>query len=163
MLFTRREWNIVRVLMLIVAALLILLAFISAPAQAQTPQPQQQFYIFADTAGIASVEGAPDVYMTWVFAKASPTSLPSSGVLVAWDCAQHLVKRLAQVKYELTSDSTGVSGNIEEVDRPWQGVSDERLESLVCTIGPTHIHTDTPPVVPQDQPWLAPGKPRINT
>lgn len=137
---------------LAVIAALVLLA---TPMRAQAPQ---QLYVFADTAGIAPIAGNPGMYVTWVFAKASPTSLPSSGVLVAWDCFHkpQLVKRLAQVVYHLTADSAGVTGSIEEVDRDWQPVSDDRLAEMVCRIGAQHDGS-------YNQPWLAPGKPRTDS
>lgn len=106
-------------------------------AKAQAPAAAQKFYVFVDTTGIAPL-GPPNIYITWVFAKATPTAYPSSGILVAWDCDKGLVKRLAQVVYHMTTDSTGVTGNIEEVYREWQEVTDERAADLVCRIGPTH-------------------------
>lgn len=109
-------------------------------ARAQEPVTEkQQFLVYVDTAGIVPVPNAPNVYITWVFAKATPLAYPSSGILVAWDCsAPRMVKRLAQVIYSMNADSTGVVGSPEEVDRPWQTVTDEFMADLVCGIGPTH-------------------------
>lgn len=128
-------------LILTVAALLLLVTGLSA-------QQPTKFLIFADTAGI-SPTGFPGTYMTWVFAKATPKAWPSSAVLVVWDCTKHQVKRVAQVKYEMKPDSSGVTGLIEEIDRPWQPVTDERLATLVCAIGPQHAAAakDTTPAV----------------
>jgi hypothetical protein len=138
-----------------ISALLVLVALLSAPAQAQAPQ---QFYVFADTAGVSQVAGNPGMYITWVFAKASPNAYPSSGVLVMWDClhSPQLVKRIAQVVYHMTADSTGVTGDIEEVLRDWQPVTDERLAAMVCRVGSQHDGT-------YNQPWFAPGKPRSDS
>ena len=123
-------------------------------ARAQEPaKAQPQFLVFVDTAGVAPVEGAgPGIYITWVFAKATPTSYPSSGVLVAWDCLHRprMVKRLAQVVYAMRPDSAGVVGVPQEVDRPWQPATDERMANLVCEIGPTHVYVDPPKPV---SPW----------
>jgi hypothetical protein len=127
-----------------------------ANAQTFKTQEPQQFYIFADSAGISPMPGMVNTYVTWVYARATPTSYPSSGVLVAWDCTAKKVKRLAQVKYQMRADSTGVFGDIVEVDRDWQDVSDERLAMMVCRVGPEHDGTAT-------HPDLAPGKPRIDS
>jgi len=77
---------------------LMLWASFAALARAQDPATKQSFLVYVDTAGIAPV-GPPGIYITWVFAKESPNALPSSGVLVAWDCLTRprMVKRLAQV------------------------------------------------------------------
>jgi hypothetical protein len=122
-----------------ILSIILWLAFIGV-ARAQEPAKQQPtFLVYVDTAGVAPV-GAPGIYITWVFAKASPNAYPSSGVLVAWDCLNkpRLVKRLASVVYHMTADSAGVTGNIQEVERPWQAVTDEHMADLVCEIGPTH-------------------------
>jgi hypothetical protein len=118
-------------------------------ARAQTPAEKQTFLVYVDTAGVSSV--GVGLYVTWVFAKASPNAYPSAGVLVAWDCLRRprMVKRLAQVVYRMTPDSAGVTGNIEEVDRPWQAVTDERMANLVCEIGPTHAPAVTVPEKPK--------------
>ena len=154
-MLTRTERLQARIVVLIIAVIALILLTIR-PVHAQ--QQQQQFYVFADTAGIAPITGHPGMYATWVFAKASPEALPSSGILVAWDClhSPRMVKRLAQVVYQMTTDSTGVIGSIEEVDREWQEVSDQRLSDLVCRIGAQHEGT-------YKQPWLAPGKPRSDS
>jgi hypothetical protein len=146
------------VIALLVSLVLWMFVFVGVShAQAPTFTPQnQQFFIFADTAGVTPMPGLPNVYVTWVYARATPTSWPSSGVLVAWDCQAHKVKRLAQVKYQMRSDSTGVFGNIEEVIRDWQDVSDERLAMMVCHVGPEHDGTAT-------HPEFAPGKPRSDS
>lgn len=125
-------------------------------AKAQTPAPQT-FYVFVDTAGVSPVQGNPGIYITWVFAKATPKAYPSSGILVMWDCGAEtrMVKRIAQVVYHMNADSTGVTGNIEEVNRPWQEVTDTRMADLVCRLGPEHDGTAV-------HPWFAPGKPRAD-
>jgi hypothetical protein len=136
---------------LIYTALVILLFLLStcAPASAQETS-ERQWYIAVDTAGISRV--APDTYVTWVFAKATPTSFPSSGIIVAWDCKARKVKRLAQVKYHLSPDSTTVTGDIEEVNQPWVPVSDERMYQLVCSIGATRPDSVIEPVIPKSSP-----------
>lgn len=143
----------------IVIAIIVALLFWSAfftLAAAQEPAPKQTWYVFVDTAGVVPVPGAPDVYVTWVFAKATPTSYPSSGILVAWDCkAPRMVKRLAQVVYQMNRDSTGVVGTPVEVDRPWQLVTDERMANLVCEIGATRPAPTSGPTKPQSPYWDA--------
>ena len=129
------------------------------------------FYAFADTAGISqfvTLEDSagvkvptahPGVYITWIQARTSPTSLPSSAVLVAWDCEKHLVKRLAQIKYQLRPDSIGVQGSPEEVDRDWQAPTNPRLFDDVCRIGPTHQPAVTRPTHPAEVPAMKPPSP----
>jgi hypothetical protein len=129
--------------------LLILLMSTCTPAFAQATN-ERQWYIAVDTAGISRV--APHTYVTWVFAKATPTAFPSSGIIVAWDCKARKVKRLAQVKYHLSSDSTTVTGDIEEVNQPWVPVSDERMYTLVCAIGATRPNSVIEPVIPKSSP-----------
>lgn len=111
-------------------------------------------YIFADTAGVAHVYD--DVYVTWIQARSSATSLPSSGVLVAFDCSAKMVMRLAQVKYVLTADSLGVTGSVEEVSLPWMNVTNPRLYNLVCAIGATRPRHDdsVPPEPPAPTPYF---------
>jgi hypothetical protein len=142
---------------------LLMWACITVLAKAQdTTSTKREFLVVVDTAGIAPV--APYVYTTWVYALSSPTSLPSSGILVEWDCSRVKVRRVAQVKYQWNADSTGVEGPIEQVDRPWQEVSDQRMYNLVCAIGPIHeklwSDEDAPPSFddprlnePKDKPW----------
>ena len=139
----------------IVLGIMLWLSLISI-ARAQEPA-QRQFLVFVDTAGVAPVANEPGMYITWVFAKSTPTSYPSSGILVMWDClhSPRIVKRIAQVVYHMTPDSTGVTGNIEEVNRPWQEVTDERMADLVCRIGSDHDGTN-------HHPYFAPGKPRAD-
>ena len=126
----------------------------SAPGVQDLVTPPLQ--VFVDSAGISRVE--PGIYITWVYAKATATSLPSSGVLVMWNCdtMPRQVKRIAQVVFSLTPDSTNVVGMIEEVDRPWQDVTNERMADMVCRVGPEHDGTAT-------HPWYAPGKPRSDS
>lgn len=111
-----------------------------------------KFLIFADTAGVSRV--APDTYITWVFAKATPTSLPSSGVLVAFDCASKRVKRIAHVVYHLAADSVSVEGAIVEDTTGWVPVSNPRLFNVVCEVGPKHGIGDgfINPTIPGQQP-----------
>jgi hypothetical protein len=138
----------------LVLGVLLWLALVGI-ATAQEPAPKQTWYVFVDTAGVAAV--APGIYMTWVFAKATPRAYPSSGILVAWDCDSkpRMVKRLAQVVYKMNNDSTGVFGTPTEVDRPWQPVTDERMANLVCEIGPTHGPATVEPTKPQSPYWDA--------
>lgn len=119
----------------LLAGLALPLFFMAAPLHAQAPAQNPPLLIFADTAGVARV--VENVYVTWIFAKASPTSLPSSGVLVAFDCEKHLVKRLAHVVYHLSADSSGVEGAIVEDNGPWVEPVIPRLFDLVCEIGAT--------------------------
>jgi hypothetical protein len=133
----------------IILGLLLWAAFFTL-ASAQEPAPKQTWYVFVDTAGVARV-GPPGIYITWVFAKATPKAYPSSGILVAWDCnaRPRMVKRLAQVVYKMNKDSTGVFGSPIEVDRPWQPVTDERMANLVCEIGATRGPAMVEPTKPQ--------------
>lgn len=139
----------------IIISIVLWLAFIGV-ARAQEPAPQQ-FLVYVDTAGVAPIEGNPGMYITWVFAKATPTAYPSSAVLVVWDCAHNprLVKRIAQVVYQMRPDSLGVVGVPEEVERPWQPVTDERMADLICRLGGEHDGT-------AKHPWLGPDKPRTD-
>jgi hypothetical protein len=104
----------------------------------QTRDTSRAWLVYADTAGISAVPGKPGVYTTWVFAKESPTSFPSSGLIVEWDCANGKVRRVAQIKYELAADSTVITGQLQEVNGPWVEPVDPRLYALVCTLGPQH-------------------------
>lgn len=113
-----------------------LLTWFMAYASAQQPDPRPKLYVFADTAGISGV--GDSVYLTWVFAKATPNGLPSSGILVGFDCKNHLVQRYAHVVYHLTPDSTGVTGSIVEDVSGWVPVSVPKLFDMVCEIGPKH-------------------------
>jgi hypothetical protein len=150
------------------AAPWLLLLSLASPAEAQgpavaTPAPAAHpaFFVFADTAGISTFvtledsAGAkvptahPGIYITWVQARATATSLPSSAVLVAWDCARHQVKRLAQIVYQLRPDSLGVQGSPSEVDRDWQAPTNPGLFDLVCRVGPTHSPAVVAPTVPK--------------
>lgn len=131
---------------------LLLLAIAVTPAMAQAPAATKnpKLSIFVDTAGVSRVMS--DIYVTWVFAKASPNALPSSGVLVAFDCKNSVVKRLAHVVYHLNSDSTGVTGTIVEDNQTWVAVSIPALYELVCAIGPTHADAMSTPSTPQMEP-----------
>lgn len=155
------RWNWGFITAIIIGLLFWLLCIgIVRTANAQAPAPQkQQFLVFADTAGIGAIPGVPDVYSTWVYALSSPTSWPSSAVLVAWDCKAGKVKRLAHVVYRMKADSTGVEGPIVEDNGPWVEPVDPRLFKLVCTIGPTHTAPDATPQ-PAPRGWYAPGRPR---
>jgi hypothetical protein len=134
------------VLRLTIAIAFFLGAFFNT-ATAQAPVADQKFHIAVDTAGIT--EAAPDVYMTWVYSLSSPTSFPSSAILVAFDCRDRKVARMAEVKYGWNADSSGVVGKV--VEKPmlqWVDVSIPRLFDLVCAIGPTHpsgVSEPTPP------------------
>jgi hypothetical protein len=109
------------------------LAFVAgllvSPLGAQEPE-QPKLGIYVDTAGVSAV--APDVYVTWVFAKASPTSWPSSGVLVAFDCESHQVMRVAHVVFKARTDGEpGVTGDIVEDQGGWVSVSIPEMFNLV--------------------------------
>jgi hypothetical protein len=132
----------------------VLATVVASVAQAQgaaknpyQPHPgNPPLLIFADTAGI--VGAGQDVYATWIFSRVSPTSFPSSGILVAFDCWTHRVRRLAQVVYHWNSDSTGVVGQIEEHDGQWVAPTIPKLFDMVCEIGPTHAPSMVEPTVP---------------
>ncbi len=114
------------------ALALALLCLLPAAAQAQAPQ----LLVFADTAGVAVVGDSS--YLTWIFAKATPTSLPSSGVLVGFDCRHDRVQRYAHVVYQIGADSTGVTGDVVADTTGWVLVSNRPLFDLVCRVGPGH-------------------------
>jgi hypothetical protein len=119
-----------------------------AAAQENDPNPTR-FEIAVDTAGIMPV--GPNMYVTWIFARESPKHHPVSGIIVAFDCTNKRVKRLAQVKYEMQKDGT-IGGAIQEVERPWQAVTDSRVYDLVCSIGPTHPESVVEPTTPRERP-----------
>lgn len=134
---------------------LVVLALAVAPLAAQTHDSEHSrgpivknptLMIFADTAGIARVQ--KDIYVTWVVARATPTALPSSGVLVAFDCKAHRVMRLAHVVYHMTADSSGVSGEIKEDFGQWDEVSIPKLFDLVCSVGSTRKTEPTYQIAP---------------
>lgn len=116
------------------ALLVALLALVPATVHAQAAAPT--FYVFADTAGAAPV--GDSVYLTWVFAKTSPTSLPSSGVLVNFDCRHDKVQRTAHVVYHPTGDSSTATGDVVADTTGWVPVSNRRLFDLICQVGPAH-------------------------
>lgn len=122
------------------------LAVLAGAAHGQQQQ-EQKFLVAVDTAGI--MEAGPNVYTTWVFALSSPTSYPSSGIMVAWDCANKKVRRLAHVVYQWNDTKTGVAGPIVEDNLPWVEVTDQRLYDLVCRIGPTHGPSVVKPTKPE--------------
>jgi hypothetical protein len=132
---------------------LLMWASLAVLASAQD-STRTKFLVAVDTAGIVAVPGTDSVYTTWVFALATPTSFPSSGILVEFDCARNKVRRMVQVKYELNSDGKGVRGDLVEVNGPWVPVTNPRLFNLVCTIGPIHTREEawksdsTPPSSP---------------
>lgn len=137
---------------------LLLLALAVTPLMAQDSEragppivKNPTLMIFADTAGVARV--ADNIYVTWIIARATPTSLPSSGVLVAFHCTAHRVKRLAHVVYHLTTDSTGVVGNFESDNLPWVAPSIPHLFDLVCSVGATR---ETNPVYRPEAPTVDP-------
>jgi hypothetical protein len=130
----------------------LLLGLLAGPLAAQAPATKQRFEIAVDTAGISEV--APNVYTTWVFARATPTSWPSSGILVAFDCQNRKVKRLAHVVYSLKPDSSGVEGPIYEDEGEWMDVSIPRLYDVVCSIGPTHGPSVVEPTPGPESPHI---------
>jgi hypothetical protein len=119
-------------------------------------QEPTRFEIAVDTAGISPV--APNVYVTWIFAQESPKHHPVSGIIVAFDCTNRKVKRLAQVKYELQKDGS-IGGAIQEVDRPWQDVTWPRMFELVCTVGATRPFSVVEPTTPEDRRIARPRNP----
>lgn len=140
--------GLILALLLWLIGIATVLSLLARPVHAQSPQ--RPFYIFADTAGVSAI--GDSVYITWVFAKATPTSLPSSGVLVGFDCKAGLVQRYAHVVYEMASDSSGVTGPIVVDTTGWVPMSNPELFKLVCSIGPTHVPLpilDSVPVKPQ--------------
>jgi hypothetical protein len=143
---------------------LLMWACITVLAKAQEPMTRdtsRQWFISLDTLGISPVPGTEGqgIYTTWVFAQETPTSFPSSAILVAWDCPNKLVRRFEQIKYEM--DSTGViRGATRDVNMPWVAVVDPRMFSLVCTVGPQHEAAmregeddSLPPPPSPDKPW----------
>ncbi|MCC2626590.1 MAG: hypothetical protein K0S14_240 [Thermomicrobiales bacterium] len=128
--------------------LAFLLGLLAGPLVAQ----DQKFHVAVDTAGVSPV--GDNIYTTWVYALATPTSFPSSGILVAFDCANRKVKRLAHVVYQWNADSSGVEGPIVEDNGAWMDVSIPALYDLVCRVGPTH----GPSVVESRKPT---GDPRV--
>jgi hypothetical protein len=130
---------------------LMSLPLVLAHGQAKAVQPPTpKLMIFVDTAGVS--RAGDDVYVTWVFAKAGPNTPPSSGILVAFDCGRHMVRRLAHVVYHLTPDSTAVTGNVAPDDGPWVTVSIPKLFDMVCEIGRA-LPKDDPPPPPTDPRW----------
>lgn len=127
---------------------LLLLSFIwaaSLRAQAPAASPKNPpLLVFVDTAGVAPI--ADDVFVVWTFAKATPSSWPSSGVLVAFDCGRKMVRRLAHVVYRLRPDSLGVEGDILEDQLPWQTISIPKMFDLVCAVGRQHVAEGMHPV-----------------
>ena len=100
-------------------------------AHAQAPKPQ--FYTYVDTANVAAV--APGTYVTWVYALSTPTSYPSSAIMVAFDCRARKVKRLYHIVYQMRDDSLGVVGPIVEDTGDWVPVSVPRTYEVVCSAG----------------------------
>ncbi len=130
----------------------LLVGLVAAPLAAQAPT-NQKFEIAVDTAGIMDA-GVPGVYMTWVFARESPKHHPVSGILVAFDCKERKVKRLAHIVYSLRPDG-GIAGPVVEDEGEWQNVSIPSLFDLVCSIGPTHGPSVVQPTRPKvvDPSW----------
>jgi hypothetical protein len=144
-----------------IVTLAFLLGLLVSPAFGQT-QATGKFHIAVDTAGVMPM-GPAGVYVTWIYALATPTSWPSSGILVAFDCQNRKVKRLASVVYSMKADSTGVEGPIYEYEGEWVDVSIPRLFDLVCAIGPTHGPSVVEPTVPKaGSPYSAPKEWRIS-
>jgi hypothetical protein len=125
---------------------------LAAIATAQAPT-EQKFLVAVDTAGIAAT--GPNTYATWVYALSTPTSFPSSGILVEWDCTKKQVRRIAQVKYRLNADSSGVEGPVQMVNGPWMPISNSRMFALVCSVGPQHEAGDAwkREAAPQEKAW----------
>jgi hypothetical protein len=126
------------------AAFWSVLLFLPADlAQAQlAPATPPTFLTFVDTTNIAVV--APETYVTWIFALHTPTSYPSSGIMVAFDCRARKVRRLYHIVYELRGDSLGVTGPIVEDALPWVPVSVPATYNLVCEVG-SHRPYEPPP------------------
>lgn len=156
--FARRAGGCLFITTLVLTLLFGLGGLLFAQDSTADPASKPQLGIFADTAGVAAI--GTGVYVTWVFAKATPEGLPSSGVLVAFDCGKRLVKRLAQVKYRLRADSAGVEGDVQEVQREWQEPVVPRLFDLICMTGAAHDVLDPPPP-PNPKPWHDPKDHRV--
>lgn len=113
-------------------ALLLTALGLAAPLTAQAPR----FLVYADTAGASAV--GDSVYLTWIFAKATPTGLPSSGILVGFDCRHDQVQRVAHVVYHLAPDSVSAEGATVADSADWVPVSNRPLFDLICRVGPGH-------------------------
>jgi hypothetical protein len=129
------------------ATVVLLLGLFAQSLTAQAPASKQKFHIAIDTAGV--METGENIYTTWVFALATPTSWPSSGILVAFDCKNRLVKRLAHVVYSMKADGDGVEGPIVEDQGEWQQIAIPEMFELVCRIGPTHGPSVVEPTYPK--------------
>ena len=134
-----------------------------------TPPQDTRFGIYVDTAGVAPVPDKAGQYITWIYAKTSDNAPPSAGILVAFDCQQHQVMRVAHIVFALMPDKKSVRGDIvEEVNPQWVPVSNPEVFSLVCEAGAEHakgnwgpdtkLHTRPPrdddaPPAPSDPRW----------
>lgn len=138
------------------AFLLIPFFAFACPGMAQAPGTTDHptFLTFVDTAGVAPI--GPDIYVTWIFAMTSPTSFPSSGILVAFDCQARKVARLKHVVYRWNADSTGVEGPIVDDPGTWVDVKVPETFDLVCRLGREHAAAQANDEKPQGDP-KAPG------
>lgn len=107
-------------------------------ASAQTaPATKPVLFLFADTAGVSAV--AHDVYITWVWAKASDNAQPVAGALVGFDCGKQLVKRFYRERFvPWTSDSLLVRGEIKPDSTAWVPIHYPKMFTLVCSAGRSH-------------------------
>lgn len=134
----------------VILAIAFLLGLLVSPAFGQSPV-SQKFHVAVDTAGVSEYPPGSGIYITWVYALATPTSWPSSGILVAFDCRGKRVKRLAHVVYQMNADSTGVEGPVVEDYGEWQSISIPKLFDLVCSVGPSHAPSVVEPTVPREK------------
>lgn len=128
-------------------------------AQEKTgPSQDPKFQVYVDTAGVSPVAdstGNPveGVFLTWVYAKTSDNAPPSAGVLVAFDCKEHKVMRIAHVVFRLAADKHSVEGAIVEEEQPeWVPVSNPRTFNLVCEVGAEHAKGHWGPDVKHQAP-----------
>lgn len=127
----------------------------AATAQAQEAPKDQKFMIVLDTAGVAAT--GPDIYTTWVYAVTSPTSYPSSAILVAFDCTHQKVMRLAHVVYRWNATKTGIEGPvIEETNPAWVDISIPKMFEKVCSIGRTKASFNEAPTKPAQPKFVDP-------
>ena len=105
--------------------------------QQPTAKPDSVTYsIYVDTAGVQRWPEGPNTFVTWIFAKQGDDYPPVSGIIVAFNCDEHMVRRLAQVVYGAPGAGPDHQpGQVEEVDGPWQTVTIPDVFDMVCKIG----------------------------
>ena len=139
---------------------LYIVAFLLALFAPRAVAQGQKFLIRVDTAGVMPYPGQNHAYVTWVYALSSPTSFPSSAILVAFDCAGKKVMRLAHIKYQWNATKTGVEGPVVTEEHPeWVDISIPEMFAVVCRVGPTHGKSVIEPTLPDANPQ-PPSDPR---